>query len=1060
MINRKKSVIVLLAFIIGLIYFTFEPQASYAADDPYSVPSSVRNNWGNTYGSKTFDMRTGRRLVYDVYSEKYISGGYRITNQDFGKGRQPYLNFSGWAVIMGHKTHTSTNNETYIVAEKVGSGTTKIYSTLTRNLSATEDLEYNNQGSGVWNECSSGATNKSNVPAEDNGCNMRYNSVGFNAYIPLDELFPDPTEASSWRLYIVKRVDSHIVHSELILPFEFDSRSFNGGEISLTSGVNANNLIMTSNVVIRRTSPRSTESSAQRGYFDKDRTYRRVTVDEQNTAVWYGVRSPHDSNNTRWASTAYWIFGGDQAVIRFTGDTTPPEHIQHSLTNHRYKNNNDYWVQPNDSVNIRLRGTDQDSPIERTNLQLSGSATARVRHIYGTSASGYEYYTSSSHVNVTSGQRTYQSGDRKTREGTFGIAPKTHGHTYDISAYHRDAAGNNSGWVNTNMRLRVDGVNPVHIHQNISGERYREGNNYWIRPSDVVQVAIRGRDLDSGLNNTMISIGSGSNRITGKHEFSGSNANLTRPINATTEMTLVSANRTYTSGNIREVTFDVRGNTHGASHAIRHRYEDNVNNVSDGDGSGWSDFEKYIKVDGEAPIRASETINGHRYKDTNNVHWIRPGETLEITQRGKDSDSGLEQTRLSTGEGSNRNIARHNFSGTTTNITITNNSTDFDVLSANRTYNSRETKEVTYVVRGNTHGSTHSIRSYYKDNVGNESTGDSNGWNTATNIIGVDGEGPNVRFRNEQDSADFLNREWDNNEITVRLKLNDSESGYKRSRYAWTLTKDTPSESEWSSWTTNNNYVTTINRAGEWYLHVQAEDQVGNITENYAGIYKLNTPPVPGFELDKEEYWQGDDVCVKSIAYDPDGHQITHKYIITLPNGEVIEKNTPDFCINIEHEGELEIEQIVTDEYGAEGSITVVIQIRELTLTGTVSHTPQWLEFHEQKGNLPHQFYSGETLVLTAIPSDYPAAYVKATLLGKLVNGTFITRSVNLTKESNSLYKGEMDGEDFIELYPLKKGHVPIEFEVEYINGQVRTYIVEIEIIDNALNAFEFHRSY
>ncbi|MFT0137135.1 hypothetical protein ACEK07_00205, partial [Alcanivoracaceae bacterium MT1] len=1042
-VDLKKTFLLFLTFLMILV--TTELNYAESASDPYTVPTNVKNNWNNTVGGKNFDMRTGRNLVYDIYSNKYINGGYRITNQNFGKGSQPYLHFSGWAINFGHKRHTSSNHETYIVARQNGNASnTKIYSTIPINISATKEVEYNNQGgTGVWNECSSGATNKSNVPSEDNGCNMRYDNVGFHAYLPLNELFPDKSKGVTYSLFIVKRVDSHIVYSPLVLPFDFDNRSFNGGEIQLSSGINANKLTMRSYPVVRRKEPRNFSGSGSTlGYFEQFRQYTRVASDESGTAVWYGVRSPHDNNQTRWNSTAYWNFDGDQAVIRFIPDSTPPEHREHEITNHRYKNGNNYWVQPNDKVNIRLRGYDLDTHLERTNLQLSGSATARARHIYGTSTSEYEeYYTKSSHIDFFSGRSTYQSTNQRLKEATFQIAPKTHGHSYDISAYHRDHANNNSGWVNTNMKLRVDGVKPVHIHQNISGERYREGNNYWIRPSDVVQVAIRGRDLDSGLNNTMISIGSSNNRITGKHEFSGSNTNLTRPINTTTEMTLVSANRTYTSGNIREVTFDVRGNTHGASHAIRHRYEDNVNNISDGDGHGWSDFEKYIKVDGEAPIRVSETINGHRYKDTNNVHWIRPGETLEITQRGKDSDSGLEQTRLSTGEGSNRNIARHNFSGTTTNMTITNNSTDFDVLSANRTYNSTETKEVTYIVRGNTHGSTHSIRSYYKDNVGNESTGDSNGWNTATNIIGVDGEGPNVRFRNEQDSADFLNREWDNNEITVRLKLNDSESGYKRSRYAWTLTKDTPSESEWSSWTTNNNYVTTINRAGEWYLHVQAEDQVGNITENYAGIYKLNTPPVPGFELDKEEYWQGDDVCVKSIAYDPDGHQITHKYIITLPNGEVIEKNTPDFCINIEHEGELEIEQIVTDEYGAEGSITVVIQIRELTLTGTVSHTPQWLEFHEQKGNLPHQFYSGETLVLTAIPSDYPAAYVKATLLGELVNGTFITRSVNLTKEFNNLYRGEMDGEDFIELYPLKKGHVPIEFEVEYINGQVRTYI-------------------
>src|SRR5690606_37248386 len=117
---------------------------------------------------------------YDKYKENGFPGGYRIVNRNFGNGNQPYLNFRGWAVNFGYKRHTSTNHDTYIVAQKVGSTTTKIYKTNKLNLSATEDLEYNNQGPGVWNECPADATNKDNQL----DCNMRYDYVGFDAYLP------------------------------------------------------------------------------------------------------------------------------------------------------------------------------------------------------------------------------------------------------------------------------------------------------------------------------------------------------------------------------------------------------------------------------------------------------------------------------------------------------------------------------------------------------------------------------------------------------------------------------------------------------------------------------------------------------------------------------------------------------------------------------------------------------------------------------------------------------------------------------------------------------------
>lgn len=326
-----KKLLIVVASIIVFSTYIFNVSEVKGASSPYDVESSVRNNWNSIYGLKNFPQTSGKRFAYDVYSKKFTSTGYKIVSKNFGNGTMDYVNFQGWAVLHGYKRHTTSNHETYIVARKVvgtsGVGTTKVYGTLPYgNLSATEDLEYNNQGpNNVYNECPSGATNKNN----QDDCNMRYDNVGFNAYLPLDELFPDSKESASWTLFLVKRVDSHIVYTPLSMPFNFSDRAYSNGEISLSSGINASSLQMNETSVIRRTSPRQSalnyyNTYGKFNYFTTNRFYTRIDSDEDETAVWYGVRTPEESNAKRWATSAYWTFGGDQALLSYRTDYSPP----------------------------------------------------------------------------------------------------------------------------------------------------------------------------------------------------------------------------------------------------------------------------------------------------------------------------------------------------------------------------------------------------------------------------------------------------------------------------------------------------------------------------------------------------------------------------------------------------------------------------------------------------------------------------------------------------------------------------------------------------------------
>ncbi|WP_201715513.1 CARDB domain-containing protein [Rossellomorea arthrocnemi] len=686
---RKKWIKLILVFTLimtGVAAFKSDVKAA----SPHAVESSVSNAWnsGNVkLGSKSNSWTGGTRLVYDVYSSKYQSNGWEIQSRNFTGTTKKYLKFSGWAVLAGYKRHTSSNQSTHIVLKKTsgssGVGTTKIYNTIPISIDATEDLEYNNQGSGVWNECSASARNKNNTT-----CNMRYDDVGFTAYIPLDEIFASQKEDAEWKLYIVKRVDNQIVYSSLIVPFEFSALSYNSGKVDLSSGTNTRLLRMNDYPVIRRNYPRQPASSAPNVYFTNGNYYTSIDMEESKTAVWYGVNY---GGTKKWANTVYWTFGGSQAVLSYTPppDTQPPIHISHELINERYKNGNDFWVQPNDQVYIRLRQRDPDSGNLFQYLRLDGSGQdVRSQHDFMGSSSNHNDFQTSSNLDINSAAREENTSYGKVK---WGVVPKIHGDSFNVLYYYRDKDNNSVGYDDTGMNLRVDGVAPQLTSSGVYNYRYKNGSDYWVRPNDQINVKIRQYDPHSG-NNT-----------------------------------------------------------------------------------------QYLRLLGSGQdVRSSHIFS----------YW----------------------------EGYNDQFMT---------------STHAAIDSANREEHSGAYSKVDWGITAKTHGDSYAIQYYTKDNVSNV-----DGYNNIGANLRVDGVAPTVQFRNSADTADYTGRDWAFSPVDVRLKFNDSDSGYKRSRYSWSTSSSTPSS--WSSWSTSSNYSVSKASKGEWYLHIQAEDHVGNVVTTYKGPYKYH----------------------------------------------------------------------------------------------------------------------------------------------------------------------------------------------------------------------------
>lgn len=325
------SLLFICAIFLCCTLFSEEVEAA-GETTPYELPSGFSNKWNANKGNKDMKMETGKNIIYDVYDKKYLNDGFEIKTKTFaGKKSQKYLHFYGWAINFGYMTHTKTNHSTYIVALNEKEKKYKYYSTIPNTADVSQEVSYNihnkRPGDIVWNQCSNSAKNKSNVE-----CNMLYQNVGFQAYIPLEELFKDEFKAAEWKLYIVTRVNNHYVYDKLVVPFEFSKKDYAEGTVNLTSGVNAGNLQMNSFPVMKQ---KKIGVSNPGKYFTLGRTYKMKKANETTaTSIWFQVK---DGSSNFWSTSVYWTFKGQQAVIDYNVEIKPSVKINTSVSGCYYK---------------------------------------------------------------------------------------------------------------------------------------------------------------------------------------------------------------------------------------------------------------------------------------------------------------------------------------------------------------------------------------------------------------------------------------------------------------------------------------------------------------------------------------------------------------------------------------------------------------------------------------------------------------------------------------------------------------------------------------------------
>ncbi len=265
--------------------------------------------------------------------------------------------------------------------------------------------------------------------------------------------------------------------------------------------------------------------------------------------------------------------------------------------------------------------------------------------------------------------------------------------------------------------------------------------------------------------------------------------------------------------------------------------------------------------------------------------------------------------------------------------------------------------------------------------------------------------------------------------------------------------------SSWTQFSTSANPSYTFKDVSTYEVRLTVTDSHGAIDTLIKEVIVENLNPSAGYNTDKNSYFVGDKVVVTNTASDPENDSLTYNYLITHPDGTTTTRTTEDFMYTLSQVGNYTIKQTVTDTYNGSDSITMVIPVNQLSVTGHVLHTSKWDKIHKQKGNKPNQFYTGEVFELEADVTNLPVNKVEVKFTGLQVNGTTYTKTVTLTKVSGVLYDGQLHDAAFTKSgTSLQNGMHSFTFTAYYSNGTVRTDDVPIEIIGSIYDAFKFHR--
>ncbi|MCT4612577.1 MAG: GBS Bsp-like repeat-containing protein, partial [Clostridia bacterium] len=201
-----------------------------------------------------------------------------------------------------------------------------------------------------------------------------------------------------------------------------------------------------------------------------------------------------------------------------------------------------------------------------------------------------------------------------------------------IKIYIEDNAGNSN--IVYSGDYYVDTTVPTYVSSSIVGARYTNGNDYWVRPGDSAQFKLRANDNLSGPKNMYVVIDS-LDANAAVHDLYGAVGNNNEwYTSALTSLT--NPVRSYSSGNIKEVTWTLTGKAEMPLQNMKYYFSDRADN-----GISKTTLPLRFGVDNTKPT--VPTINVDSSWQNTNVNFTITG--------GTDSGSGLARREYKIGSG-------------------------------------------------------------------------------------------------------------------------------------------------------------------------------------------------------------------------------------------------------------------------------------------------------------------------------------------------------------------------------------------------------------------------
>ena len=404
---------------------------------------------------------------------------------------------------------------------------------------------------------------------------------------------------------------------------------------------------------------------------------------------------------------------------------------------------------------------------------------------------------------------------------------------------HLEVTDNNGNSVyEYNGPYKIDKEMPEHVSHSVSGAQYVDGDIHYVKPGTTVYIELEGRDNQELRYNYLNLNGDGID-IRAHHTITTGDFNEYR---TGTLADIIGAEKVNDNTTRFEVLIDssTPSNTVFEVNGWHRDKADNLQRFT---------TPLRIVVDGDQAEMTGWEIKNAAYFDGQN-YWGKQGDQMTFNLKGYDAISGAKRGYIQLVNKETGDAEHASYNRNEGYLSDSREEPNIDVTTGRLISSDDKNMEIEFDFTLGNQPAVYDLQWYWYDNVKNSmdytDTGKDIRIDTAPPFVDV---GPYVTMRRP-------------NIIEIDINVEDSQSGVKSVEYKFDHSTHYSGD---NLRTTGTQDTLFIEAHGEWYLHIRAEDNAGNVVRQTFGPYvnysdpkrymKIQTPggeqEVPLYELNQ-----------------------------------------------------------------------------------------------------------------------------------------------------------------------------------------------------------------